>query len=128
MVSTYKQEEEQLRNVISKSILPHNEEKKIKLLIFYKNKKLRQLFIKNNCSPDKKEDKVVYQYSCNQEGCHTSSYVGYTTNQLSVRMKQHSYNGSIKKHHLNFHNRNIKYEEIYDNTKVLEMRPTRYEL
>jgi hypothetical protein len=75
-----------------------------------------------------KEDNVVYQYTCNWEGCSSSKYVGYTTNKLSIRMKQHYYSGSIKKHHINEHDHKISYDEIYNNTIILEKRPTRYEL
>ena len=41
---------------------------------------------------------VVYSFNCSEEGCN-ASYYGYTTNELSTRIKQHRRSqSSIYKH------------------------------
>ena len=50
------------------------------LKIYYKNKKVRSLFIRNNPHVTS-ENHVVYQYTCAKEWCQPNhqSYIGYTT-------------------------------------------------
>ena len=99
MTENYKEEEKLLQNITSRNIAPKDNNKKIRLKIYYKNKKLRQQFIKNGVSSTKEDNNVVYQYTCSYAGCHSSTYIGYTTNLLTQRMKQHFYSGSIREHH-----------------------------
>ena len=47
---------------------------------------------------DSDRSNVVYQFNCNQDGCN-ASYIGYTTQKLSNRVKQHRRaTSSIYKH------------------------------
>ena len=74
MSSQYKQEEKSIRKIIQDHISPSENNSLIKLQIFYKNKKLRNLFIKNNpYQPTKGETShVVYKYTCPKEDCQPS--------------------------------------------------------
>ena len=47
MTDNYKEEEKQLEAIVTKNIAPRDHSKEVKLMIYYKNKKLKQLFIKN---------------------------------------------------------------------------------
>ena len=102
MNSNYKQEERQLSNIISKYVKPANDDQEINLRIFYKNKKLKNLIIRNKVNNDRgvqKRHHVVYKYSCNQAGCNSSqTYVGYTTCTIDERFRMHAQTGSIKRH------------------------------
>ena len=65
MTSSYKQEEAALRKIIHDNVKPLEPVKTIKLQIFYKNKKLKHLFIK-----DRLEKRgnfcVIYQFKCDK--------------------------------------------------------------
>ena len=83
MTDNYKEEEKLLNNIVYKNVTSKDTDKKLKLMIYYKNRKLRQLFIKNNVTSTKEDNNVVYQYTCSYAGCHSSKYIGYTTNLLN---------------------------------------------
>ena len=121
MSSNYKQEENRLKLIIKNNLKPNNLEHQIKLIIYYRTRKLKNLFIKNG--PPANNDlatqhHVVYQYSCNKGGCNPTRdiYIGYTTDTLKARMIQHQ---SIKKHIRSVHSTGIGYKEMLDNTKIL---------
>ena len=124
MTSHYKMDEIKLNNIISKNLKAADENKKIKLVIYYKTKKLKNLLVKNNPrKPILAEDHhVVYQYTCKEDRCNSidSKYIGYTTTTLKSRMVQHK---SIKSHLKKEHKRNIGYKEILDNIKVIFRSP-----
>jgi hypothetical protein len=113
MTSDYKLKEHKLKEIIKCNVEPTDIATRIQVTIYYKTKKLRNLFIKNSCLPKKElteENHVVYQYICNQGECNLTNkkYIGYTTMTLKERMIQHA---SIKKHHSIAHKRKIGYKE-----------------
>ena len=80
--NTYKMEKMKLRDVIEKYVQPSNKERTINLNIYYKNRKLKNILMKNNHEqPSEDNARVVYAFSCYETGCN-SSYIGYTTNKL----------------------------------------------
>jgi hypothetical protein len=97
MSSNYKMEERHLQMIIAKNVRPVNVNDRIKLLIYYKNRKLKNVLIKNNPHRRTEEFNVVYQYTCNRGECNSlNKYVGYTEQTLSERFRQHK---SVQ-HHL----------------------------
>lgn len=112
MSSNYKIEERHLKDIIKKHVKTTDEKKFVKLYIYYKNKKLKNLLIKNKTVPSTDRDHtkrhhVVYLYTCDQEGCSAPhQYVGYTACTLHERFKMHTQNGSIKKHLVEKHGMN----------------------
>lgn len=108
MTSNYKVEERQLQDIIRKHVQTTNESKYLKLSIFYKNRKLKNLLIKNKpaiSNDHTRRHHVVYLYTCDQEGCNSlHQYVGYTSCTLHERFKMHTQNGSIIKHIRETHN------------------------
>ena len=130
MTSSYLHQEKVLKEIVSKYVLPTENETSIVTTIYYKNRKLRQLLITN--SPKRPTDlhqqsSVVYSYNCNA-GCNANNYIGYTTNTLGTRMRQHSYSGAIRKHHEEVHQKRVKYDEIILNTSILQRLRTRDDL
>ena len=118
MTENYKQVEKELQTVIRRNIQPANQRSEVQLLIYYRNRKLKELFIKNNSNPSQEKYNVVYKYSCDQVQCNSvhACYIGYTTTTLKDRMKQHA---SIKKHYREKHNQNITGSQMLQNTTVI---------
>ena len=90
----------------------------MKINIYYKNKKVKNLFIKNNPNKPEQHFNVVYQYTCEQGQCTTSQpkYIGHTTTTIKERFKQHT---AIKKHYREVHNSNITGSEMQRNITIL---------
>ena len=133
MSSQHKQEEVNIRKIIDANIEPRDEYR-IKLNVYYKSRKLKNLFIKNN--PHKNNNnrsRVVYQYTCdtNADGCQPSNpsvYIGYTTTLLKQRMTMHAQTGSIKNHHATHHNHKITTAEIMECIKIRHSSNDKQEL
>ena len=119
MNSQYKQDDFNLKNIISDHVTPAPG-KTVNLHIYYKNRKLQQLFIKNNPHRSTDESHVVYRYTCPREECQPSkSYIGYTTNPLKLRMTTHAQNGSIISHQTETHDHRAPTRELLDATKII---------
>ena len=127
MTSNYKTDEKKLKSLFSEHIHSVNEDSKVELVIFYKTKKLRSLFIKNKITPEvplEKKHHVVYQYKCNREGCNTfnPTYIGYTTCTLYDRFGMHTQgSSSIKKHLTEAHSvTRVARRDLLESVKVLK--------
>ena len=123
MTSNHRVEEQKLSNIFDRHVKPVSDEVKVKLTIYYKTKRLSNLFIKNkmvvNEDPSS-QNHVVYQYSCNRAGCSSSTYIGYTTCSLWERFRMHTQNGSIIRHLSEAHGvSRIPRREFLEDTKVL---------
>ena len=128
MTSYYKDEEKQIRKIIADHVKPKEIDTEIKLQIYHKFKKLKNLVIKNNKNPVAVDSNVVYMYKCPEDGCNTiSEYIGHTTNKLRTRLLQHTYKGSIKDHALH-HNKELNLEYCINNTKIIAKNNNRQEL
>ena len=79
MTNDYRREENTLKRIIYNDLKHHNQGKKIKFLIYYKNRKVKTLFIKNNSNKCKDDYNVTYMYSCNKVPCNTTQtcYIGH---------------------------------------------------
>ena len=121
MSSNYKQVEENLKKIIQQNISSNEASRDINLIIYYKSNKVRNLFIKNNLHKVNKEKRshVVYLYTCSQDECQLSSYIGYTECALVDRMRMHAQQGSILKHNSQRHQKKITTNEILHDTKIL---------
>ena len=133
MTSNYKNDEKSLHNIIEKHVKPVKDNEKVKLIVFYRNKKLSKLFIKNKpitTIDASKEHHVVYQYTCDHESCNSANkYIGYTTTTLYQRFGCHTQNGSIKKHLTEEHAAtSLRRSDLIKNTKVLHRDNRRRDL
>ena len=113
--------------ILYRDIIPTHPETKLKLPIYYKNKKLKSLFIKKNPHKPSEVSSVVYQYNCGQSTCMVDkiSYIGHTTTTIKERFKQHA---SIKKHYSTVHGINITGQEMNSNVKVIGRAVDKFEL
>ena len=128
MTSYYKIEENHIRKIIDRHIKPKQDNIEIKLQIYYKSKKLKNLIIKNNPNPSTDNANVVYAYKCPEDSCNAvSEYVGYTTNALRKRLQQHTYKGAIKDHALR-HNRVLDLNHCTTNTQVIGRNNSKQEI
>ena len=128
MNSQYKQDENNLTRIINNNIQPVANNK-IKLCIYYKNRKLSQLLIKNNINPTPDDNHVVYAYTCPKAECQPAKlYVGYTQTSLKQRVIMHAQSGSILSHNIQTHQHKIKTKEILEHTTVIYKSPHKQEL
>ena len=90
MTNNYQREKNTLKRIIHKDVKHNNQGKKIKFLIYYKNWKVKNLFIKNNTNKCKDDYIVIYMYSCNKVPCNATQtcYIGHTTTTVKERIKQ----------------------------------------
>lgn len=127
MTSNYKVEEQQLQSIIKHNITPATN-CELKLFIYYKNKKLKNIVIRNKYHKPEEEFNVVYRYTCKIDGCN-SSYIGYTEATLTERMRNHTQHGSIIKHLQENHSiMKRKTRELLESVEVIGRANTKNEL
>ena len=106
----------------------------MKLIIYYKTKKLSNLFIKNNIhrvTDVADKHNVVYLWTCNRDGCDsTQTYLGFTTCTVRDRFRMHTQaSSSIKKHLTDKHSINrVTTAELLTAVKILSISSDRREL
>ena len=82
-------------HLIHRNILPTDQNKKIKLIIYYNEFKTSNLVIRNNSSPSigvLQKNNVIYQLKCPFGDCISDNiniYVGLTSATLSRRLTRH---------------------------------------
>ena len=62
MTNNYHREENTLKRIIHNDVKHNNQGKKIQFLIYYKKRKLKNLYIKNNTTKCKDDYNVIYIY------------------------------------------------------------------
>jgi hypothetical protein len=117
--SNFKADERNLKRILLRNVQSQDPSKELKLLIYYRNRKVRSLFIKNKMYNSNAMDRVVYQYTCNKSGCNSASYIGYTTCALAKRFYMHVQTGAIRKHNANIHSQKPLTRELLQTTTVI---------
>ena len=124
--TAYKEEERIMKQIVSRNVKPTSPDKKVKLHIYYNNKKTSHLLLKN--SPAQKNETtqkshVVYKFSCKRGNCEVlnNSYIGMTTTKLSRRLTFHLAAGAPKKHLREEHGTQLTREILEENTEILEI-------
>ena len=122
MNSAHRTDERVLKNIVSKNVKGTGENK-IVLQIYYKSRKSRNLFMRNNLARTEmlKRTNVVYRFSCPNEDCRLRSvdYIGVTTTSLSRRLTMHLADGAPKEHMQREHNTRITRQMLTMNTEVI---------
>ena len=121
----YRQEENAIRRIIKDHVFQIGV--RLKLIIYYKTKKISNLVMKNNLSaPDLPRENcshIVYEFVCNEGECISqtpkNSYIGLTSMTLRDRMSAHRYQGSIFEHFRLKHGANPNLENLLSNTSIL---------
>ena len=124
MSSAYKDDERALQRIIRNNVTPAMETDRIKLSIYYKNKRTKDLILKNNSSPrptDLECVSLVYQFQCPFGDCTPQdSYIGLTTTRLSRRLTYHLNSGGPKRHLHETHGTIITRSILENNTKIID--------
>ena len=120
MTSSYKIDEKVLKNIIKQNIKCTNENESIKLNIYYKNRKVSNLVMKNIPNTTKlQRTNILYKYECNVGDCEPQAYIGYTRTTLSRRITMHLQSGAPLKHSQDFHNSTLNREQIVSNKSII---------
>ena len=72
MTNNYRREQNTLKRIIHNYVKHNNQGKKITFLIYYKKRKIKNLFIKNNTTIRKEDYNVIYMYSCDKVPCNAT--------------------------------------------------------
>jgi uncharacterized protein (DUF1778 family) len=129
MTEGHKTDERVLKSIVLNNIRSTTTADRIKLLIYYKNMKIRNLIMKNN--PCKKsgplqETNVVYKYTCPREGCRllqNVNYIGLTSTTLSRRLTCHLQTGGPKNHMRETHNETLTRATLETHTRIVMRCP-----
>ena len=106
MNNKYKEDERVLRRIVRENVTLKDNHDQLKLVIFYKSMKSRNLVMRNNCAKKQRElakTNVVYKFKCKKSDCEhllprkTINW-GLTTDTTSRRLSFHLQNGAIQKH------------------------------
>ena len=108
-----------LRSIVKEHVKPADNNKSIRLHAYFKPFKLKSMFPTRPRKNAPHTSHVVYQFSCNLDGCN-ASYIGYTTCTMERRAKQHRYKGSGIHDHLKIdHEMSTIPNNIIDQFKVI---------
>ena len=126
MNNKHKEDERVLKRIVKENVSLKNSHDRLKIVIYYKNLKSRNLVMKNNCAKKPRElakTHVVYKYRCKKGDCEhlpprKTTYWGLTTDTTSRRLSFHLQNGAIKKHCLAAHGSMITRKEIEQFTSI----------
>ena len=125
MSTQYKQDEQALRKIINECVKTTNQDDRLDLTIFYKNKKTHNLLMRNSPridTPELQRSHLVYEYTCTTGNCATlpSSYIGMTTTKLSRRLTLHLSNGAPKRHAEEVHGTQLTRQMLVQGTTILQ--------
>ena len=99
---TFNSDRKTLKSIITQHIKPCNNST-IRFIPYFVPYKLSSCFSTRLPVAASSRAGVVYQFQCNEDSC-KATYVGYTTNDLTTRCRQHRYNpSSIYMHFLHDH-------------------------
>ena len=120
MSEAYKTDEKVLKSIIRRYTKCINEGEKLKLNIYYKSRRTKDLIMKNSPKLETLQKvNVVYRYTCPVEDCKLQ-YYGYTTTTLSRRITMHLQKGAPKQHAFTNHDTLLTREDMVNNTKVIK--------
>ena len=119
----YKADEQALYKIIDKHVFQINI--KIKLCIYYKNKKIKNSVMKNNSTnvsvtrADKSH--LIYKFTCPERECQSlnQTYIGLTSCTLRERIINHRYKGSIFAHYFQKHGKKLEINQTIEATEIL---------
>ena len=133
-----KEDERVLKRIVKENVTLKDNHDRLKLVIFYKSMKSRNLVMRNNCAKKPRElakTHVVYKFRCKKGDCEhlpprNTTYWGLTTDTTSRRLSFHLQNGAIRKHCEAKHGSMITRKEIemYTSIEYVERDVNRLEI
>jgi len=117
----YKKDEKIIKEIVKKHVKPNDPNEELKVIIYYKNLKTKNLIMKNDISQNQDnmlKNWSIYKYKCHVEDCElrNPTYVGQTRNTIRKRLEQHCNDGAIKEHLQNSHKISPIQKDLEDNT------------
>ena len=112
-----------MKDIIKRNVKMKKEDKNVKLIIYYKNKKSSNLVIQNNTNTKKdvlRQTNIIYEYQCPMPHGQMAKYIGMTQSTLSQRLTSHKQQGSILEHHRKFHKETVSRDILIKNTKIID--------
>ena len=131
MHRNYKIDERVLTDIIYNNVSSINPHKKVKLHIYYKNRKAANFIIRNNLSPPTPpllQTGLIYEFKCPFPHGQVESYIGLTQTTLKQRLLSHTYKGSIHDHFVTHHGCRPNKSQLEENTSILSKATDRYRL
>ena len=124
MSSAYKVDERAIRDIILNNVTCTNPADKLRMTIYYQNRKTSQLLIRNSpeCRDPLKRTNVIYQFACPHEDCRLRpvNYIGVTSTSLSRRLTMHLREGAPHDHMTQHHNAKLTRKHLVDNTCIIK--------
>ena len=99
-VQTFSTDNKVLTNIIKHHVKPINDYQLV-IKPYYRPCKLASCFSTKQRREGRDRFRIVYKFVCPEERCN-ASYIGYTTNTLLTRCKQHRYSSSSIKTHFSY--------------------------
>ena len=88
----------EIKSIVKSHVKSSLPDKEVEVVTYFRTYKMSSCFSTRNKCPEQDRSRVVYQFSCPEPACN-AAYVGYTTQTLINRAKQHRYReSSISKH------------------------------
>ena len=90
MNAQYQKDEKAIRDIVHQHVSPRIANQKVQLIIYYKNRKVREFLMKNNLNSSfnvLQTSWSVYKIICLVEGCDLQKpfYIGHTRNTIETR-------------------------------------------
>ena len=122
-LSRFKQDTKTLKNIFQHHIKAKAPYQQATINTYFKPRKLETQFSTRRTETRQSVcelSNVVYSFNCSEDGCN-ASYVGYTTNKLSTRIKQHRYRPSNIYDHFTLEHDKLppKFDQLKDSFRVL---------
>ena len=128
MNSQYKIDERVLKTIFHDKIKCTDQRNKLSLNIYYKNRKVSNLLMKNNVNASHEMlqmSNVVYKIKCPVGNCESPNpyYIGYTECTIAKRLTFHAQDGSPKQHCATKHNIVVSRDKLIENTSIVITLP-----
>ena len=126
MNTKHREDERVLKRILKENVILKDKDDKLKLVVFYKNLKTRNLVMRNNMTKKPRElakTNTIYQFYCKKGDCEhlpprSGAYTGLTRNTVSRRLSFHLQTGAIRQHSEKIHGIKITRKEIERFTRV----------
>ena len=123
LTPAWKKDEKVIRDIVTKTIRPVNQNDRIRLVIYYKSPRTASLVMRNDSTKTTtmKQTDVVYRFKCTSGDCATRNvyYIGHTTTSLSRRLTMHLQEGGPKMHLWTQHKTRLTRQLLTDNTTIV---------
>ena len=129
--NNYKLDEKVIEDIVKKNTKCTDENQKIQIIFYYKNRKSANYVMKNNLSPPPttlQQTNVIYKFTCPLPHSQAVEYVGLTQTTLSRRLTYHGQNGSILNHFQESHSCKPTRDQLTTNTSIVAKANDRYKL